>query len=90
MVRRVFWMAVGATVAVVVVRRVSRAADAIGPAGIERALTRAVDAFGDLIEDVRAGMAEREQELRVALGVEPGIIDDDGTLDHPAAPRADR
>ena len=73
--RRVFWMAVGATVAVVVVRRASRALDAASPEGIGRALTHAVDALRDLADDVRVAMGEREQELRVALGVEPGTMD---------------
>jgi hypothetical protein len=68
-------MAVGATVAIVVVRRVSRVAQAYTPEGIERSLTGAVEAVRELVEDVRAGMAEREQELRVALGVEPGTMD---------------
>jgi hypothetical protein len=94
-VRRLFWLALGATVGVLVVRRVSRAAQAYTPEGIERSLTRAVDAFTDLVDDVRAGMAEREQELRVALGVEPGIIDADGIDDdrvaeQPTAPARDR
>jgi hypothetical protein len=74
-VRRVFWMALGATVGVLVVRRVSRAARAYTPEGIGRSLASAVDALRDLADDVRAGMAEREQELRVALGVEPGTMD---------------
>ena len=76
--RRVFWMAVGATVAVIVVRRVNRALDAASPEGIGRALTGAADAVRDLVDDVREAMAEREQELRVALGVEPGTMDPEG------------
>jgi Family of unknown function (DUF6167) len=74
-VRRLFWVALGATVGVVVVRRVSRAAQAFTPEGIGHSVTAAVDALRELAEDVRAGMAEREQELRVALGVEPGTMD---------------
>jgi hypothetical protein len=84
-VRRVFWMALGATVAVIVVRRVSRALDAASPEGIGRSLSAAVDALRDLADDVRAGMAEREQELRVALGVEPGTMDAEGSPEMPTA-----
>ena len=73
--RRVFWMALGATMGVLVVRRVSRAAQAYTPEGIGRSLTAAVDSVRELVDDVRAGMAERERELRVALGVEPGTMD---------------
>ena len=73
--RRVFWMALGATVGIVVVRRVSRAAQAYTPEGIGRSLTGALDAVRDLADDVRVAMAQREQELRVALGVETGTMD---------------
>ena len=68
-------MALGATVGMVVVRRVSRAAQAYTPEGIGRSLTEAVDALRDLADDVRVAMAQREQELRVALGVEAGTME---------------
>jgi len=86
-VRRVFWMALGATVGIVVVRRVSKAAQAYTPEGIGRSLTEAIDAVRDLADDVRVAMAEREQELRVALGVEAGTMDADGGPEQPAAGR---
>ena len=79
-------MALGATMGVLVVRRVSRAAQAYTPEGIGRSLTAAVDAVRELVDDVRAGMAERERELRVALGVEPGTMDA-GSAPEPGAPR---
>jgi len=83
----VFWMALGATVGIVVVRRVSKAAQAYTPEGIGRSLTEAIDAVRDLADDVRVAMAEREQELRVALGVEAGTMDADGGPEQPAAGR---
>ena len=73
--RRLVWMAVGAGLAIYVVRRIDRALDAASPEGIGRSLTAAVDALKDLAGDVREAMAEREHELRVALGVEPGTMD---------------
>lgn len=82
MARRVFWMAVGAGVTIYVVRRVNRALDAASPEGISRSLTSAVDALRDLADDVREAMAEREQELRVALGVEPGTMDAEDAAAH--------
>ncbi len=85
--RRVFWMALGATVGIVVVRRVSRAAQAYTPEGIGRSLTEAIDAVRDLADEVRVAMAEREQELRVALGVEPGTMDADGGPEQSSARR---
>ena len=87
MVRSVFWMALGATVAVVVVRRVNRALDAASPEGISRSLTAAIDAVRDLADDVRTAMTEREQELRVALGVETGTMDAGSAPEH-RAPRS--
>ncbi|HYY11969.1 MAG TPA: DUF6167 family protein [Kineosporiaceae bacterium] len=84
---RLFWVALGAAAGVVVVRRVSRAAQAYTPEGIGRSLTEAVDALRDLADDVRAGMAQREQELRVALGVEAGTMDA-GTAPGSPAPRS--
>lgn len=68
-----FWIALGATAGVLVMRRLSRIADAWSPEGIaERAggfgerVTRAVEGF---LADVSAAAAERESELREALGV---------------------
>jgi hypothetical protein len=79
-------MALGATVGIVVVRRVSRAAQAYTPEGIGRSGRGAGEALGALADDVRVAMAERERELRVALGVEPGTMDA-GSAPEPGAPR---
>ena len=80
-------MAVGAGVTIYVVRRVNRALDAASPEGISRSLTAAVDAVRDLADDVRVAMHEREQELRVALGVEAGTMDA-GSAPEQRAPRS--
>jgi hypothetical protein len=76
--RRIFWVAVGATVGVLVVRKVQQVARSYTPAGLaDRAggLGASIRYFAD---EVRAGMAEREIELRDALG-----IDNDGHHDLP-------
>jgi hypothetical protein len=77
-------MAVGAGITIYVVRRIDRALDAASPEGIGRALNAAVDALREFSVEVREAMAEREQELRVALGVEAGTMDAEG----PAAVQA--
>jgi hypothetical protein len=77
-------MAVGAGITIYVVRRIDRAFDAASPEGIGRALNAAVDALREFTVEVREAMAEREQELRVALGVEPGTMD----AEDPAAVQA--
>lgn len=68
--RRLFWVAVGASVGVLMVRKVQRTVRAYTPAALtERAqgLGASIRAFTD---EVRAGMAERELELRGVLGLD--------------------
>jgi hypothetical protein len=86
----VFWIALGAAAGVLVVRRLSHAAEAYTPEGISRSLAGLADAVRDAADVVREGMAERERELRLALGVDAGELDPDQAqdlLDHPSAPR---
>ncbi|MCW2598530.1 MAG: hypothetical protein JWM02_359 [Frankiales bacterium] len=74
MTRRLFYIALGATVGVLVVRKATRAADRFTPAGVQRGVTGALagvaDAIRDFGDEVRAGMAERETELRRELGLD--------------------
>jgi hypothetical protein len=65
--RRIFYLALGATVGVLVVRRVSAAAEQWQPDNLARRLTIAVE---DFLADVREAMNEREGELRDALGLD--------------------
>src|SRR4051794_10700361 len=89
--RRVFYIALGATVGVLVVRRLTKTARAFTPAGMSESFTGALGNLGDSIRefaaDVREGMAEREDELRTALGLD-GTHDavDAHTLETAAAP----
>jgi uncharacterized membrane protein len=89
-VRRLFWVALGATAGVLVVRRLSRTAQAYTPQGIGASLASAADSLRDMAEVVREGMAEREQELRVALGVDSGTFDADTAADLLENPTASR
>jgi len=89
-VRRLFWVALGATVGVLVVRKVSQAADAYTPEGVARSLSSTADALRELAAVVREGMAEREAELRLALGVDTGQISEAAArdlLEHPTSAR---
>lgn len=88
--RRLFWVALGATAGVLVVRKLNKTAQAYTPEGLGRSLAGVADALRDAADAVREGMAEREQELRVALGVDAGDLDGPAArdlLDHPSAPR---
>lgn len=67
MTRRVFYIALGATVGVLVVRRLSAAAEQLQPDNLAQRLVVAVE---DFLVDVRESMAEREDELRGALGLD--------------------
>jgi hypothetical protein len=88
--RRLFWVALGAAGGVLVVRKLNKTAQAYTPEGLSRSLGNVAVAIREAAEVVREGMAERESELRVALGVDAGDLDPDQAqdlLDRPAAPR---
>ena len=74
MTRRLFYLALGATVGVLVVRKVTASAQRFTPAGLQKGLGGALgglsDAIRDFGADVREGMAEREGELRSGLGLD--------------------
>ena len=73
MFRRVFWFGVGAGAAVFVVVRVRGVLQQATPQAIGHRVTESAVGVGDSIRDftdrVRAAMAEREAELRDALGL---------------------
>jgi hypothetical protein len=64
---RLFWIGVGMVTGVAVSRRVGRAARQATPAGLAGNISDAIGelagALGTFGADIRAGMAEREQEL---------------------------
>ena len=72
--RRLVWLAMGVTIGVLVVRKLSAAAEKITPAGIGGSIAEGLrdlaDAIGDFGADVRAAMAEREDELRAGTGLD--------------------
>lgn len=73
MMRRLFWVALGAAAGVLVVRRLGKVARSVTPEGAADRVSEAVgglnQAIRDFADDVRAGMDEREAELRQALGI---------------------
>ncbi|MEQ4209535.1 DUF6167 family protein [Actinopolymorpha sp. B9G3] len=68
--KRVFWVAVGATVGILVVRKLSQKADQFTPQGVAKQLSGLGDAVRAFGAEVRAGMEAREQELREALALD--------------------
>jgi len=70
--RRLFWVTLGATAGVLVVRRITRTAESYTPQGLAGAVASVGDGIRVFADEVRAGMAERESELRGALGLDDG------------------
>jgi Family of unknown function (DUF6167) len=89
--RRLFWVALGASAGVLVVRKVTKAAKAYSPSGVAQGLSGGLSDLGEglreMAEAVREGMAEREAELRFALGMDTGTLPDGRDLS-PAQARA--
>lgn len=79
--RRLFWVTLGATAGVLVVRRLTSAATRFNREGVSRSLDGIGDRVAGFADEVRAGMAEREAELRDSLGLD-GRHD---VVDSPAA-----
>lgn len=73
--RRLFWAALGAAIGVLVVRKVGKTVEAYSPAGVGRSLSSVGSGLRELADVVREGMAEREEELRIALGVDAGTLE---------------
>jgi hypothetical protein len=69
---RLFWAALGAAAGVYAVRKVTKAAEAYTPTGVAHGLSDFADGLRELAEAVREGMAEREDELKLALGIDAG------------------
>ena len=78
--RRLFWLALGITLGVLTMRRLSRltqrAAEAITPSGIAQTLSdaaaRTLDGVRNFVQDVRASTKAREAELREGAGLDAG------------------
>jgi hypothetical protein len=77
--RRLFWLTMGVTIGVLVVRKLSRAADKLTPQSMATQLVDGLrdlaDAIGDFGADVRAAAGERELELRAGTGLDAPLPD---------------
>jgi hypothetical protein len=74
MIRRAFWLAMGATIGALIVRKLTRTAERLTPTGITQSLSesagRLVDSVRDFVDDARAGAKEREVELKESAGLD--------------------
>lgn len=75
--RRLFWLAMGVTIGVLVVRKLQSLAQKLTPRGMATGLggglAELAAAIGEFGADVREAMHERENQLRASTGL-------DGTL----------
>jgi hypothetical protein len=80
--RRLFWLALGATVGVLLVRKLSRAAEKLTPQGVAHSFAAGLNelsyALRDFITDVREAMTAQETALREAAGLDGGSVDSAG------------
>ena len=86
---RLFWAALGAVGGVLAVRKVTRTARQYTPEGIADNLGSVTEGFKEFAAAVREGMEAREAELRIALGVDTGTLDQataQELLENPTAP----
>ncbi len=67
--RRFFWLGIGVAVGALVVRRITKTAEAYTPKGLANAVSGLGDTLRAFADDVRVAMAEREDEMLDALGV---------------------
>ena len=82
--RRLFWVAVGATAGIVVAHKIRRTAQRISPPAVSTSVAQAFSGMRrdirDFTKDVRFAMAEREAQLHGALGLAQATARDDEHL----------
>ena len=69
--KRLLWLGVGLAVGAIAVRKLTRKANEFTPSGIATSLSESagglVESLRNFVEDVREGMAERENEIHQAF-----------------------
>jgi hypothetical protein len=84
--RRLLWLGIGLAAGALVVRAVTKKAQAFTPSGIagsvQQSASGLLDSVRTFVEDVREGMAEREQEIQAAFA--EGVAIDDETGEYPS------
>jgi hypothetical protein len=69
--KRVLWLGIGVAVGALAVRKLTQKANQFTPSGIAASLSESagglVESLRSFVEDVRDGMAEREQQIHEAF-----------------------
>jgi hypothetical protein len=83
--RRLLWLGIGLAVGALVVRKVTQKAHSYTPGGIAASLSESagglVESVRSFVDDVREGMAEREQQIHEAIEAGVHFEDDELTDD---------
>lgn len=90
MVRRIFWMAVGAGATVWAMNKANEAVHRLTPDSLSGTAARGALHLGDaakrFAQDVKAGMAEREEQLREDLGLDGTAVVEPAAAGPPGFP----
>ena len=68
--KRLFWLALGVTVGVLVMRKLTSTAQQLSPRGMSASLQGLAEAVRDFADEVREGMSVRERELAEGTGID--------------------
>ncbi len=68
--KRIFWLIIGIAVGVYAVTRLKKRAQMLAPESLQESAAKVAAAIRHFGDEVREGMAERETELRDALGID--------------------
>jgi F0F1-type ATP synthase membrane subunit a len=74
-VKRLIWFVIGTAVGIYAVTRLKKKAQVLAPESLQASAEKMAAAIRHFGDEVRAGMAERETELRDALGIDTPASD---------------
>jgi F0F1-type ATP synthase membrane subunit a len=74
-VKRLIWFVIGTVVGIYAVTRLKKKAQVLAPESLQASAEKMASAIRHFGDEVRAGMAERETELRDALGIDTAAGD---------------
>ncbi len=83
--KRVLWLGIGLAVGALVVRAVTKKAQSLSPSGLAAGVRESaggiVESVRNFVDDVREGMAEREDQIHAAFAEGIALDEDDLALD---------
>lgn len=76
MIKRILWFVIGTAVGIYAVTRLKKRAQVLAPESLQATAEKLAVAIRHFGDEVRAGMTEREAELKDALGIDTQASDD--------------